>query len=99
MKLEKLVSSQIRLFRSVEFMLLCHAAFVGLFLCGVGIFPRYYGEDFVVRRPALLGDHPRPKHVHRSRLPIFLDGRLKGLSETFIGNQVRAGERVTVSLL
>jgi hypothetical protein len=35
-----------RLFRSDEFMFLCHVALVGLNLCGVGIFPRQYGEEF-----------------------------------------------------
>ena len=54
--------------------------------------------DIVIQRPALLGDHHQPKYVHRSRLPIFLDGRLKALSKTIIGN-VRAGERLTTSLL
>ena len=52
----------------------------------------------MIRRPALLGDHPRPKYVHRSRLHISLDGRLKALSKTII-DDVRAGERVTTSLL
>ena len=98
MRLESFLSSQIRLFGSDEFMLLCQAFFVGLILCGGEIFHRHHGEDIVIRRPALLGDHPRPKYVHRSRLPIFLDGRLKALSKTIIGN-VRAGERVTTSLL
>jgi hypothetical membrane protein len=27
-------------------MFLCHVALVGLNLCGVGIFPRHYGEEF-----------------------------------------------------
>ena len=98
MRLESFLSSQIRLFGSDEFMLLCQAFFVGLILCGGEIFHRHHGEDIVIRRPALLGDHPRPKYVHRSRLPIFLDGRLKALSKTIIGN-VRVGERVTTSLL
>ena len=98
MRLESFLSSQIRLFESDECMLVCQAFFVGLILCGGEICHRHHGEDIVIRRPALLGDHPRPKYVYRSRLPIFLDGRLKALSKTIIGN-VRAGERVTTSLL
>jgi hypothetical protein len=38
----------------------------------IGIFPRYYGEDFMITKPAPLGDHPDPSN--RSRLPIFLEG-------------------------
>ena len=72
--------------------------FVGLIFCGGEIFHRQHGEDIVIRRPAILGDNPRPKYVHRSRLLIFLDGRLKAFSKTIIGN-VCAGERVTTSLL
>lgn len=98
MRLESFLSSQIRLFRFDEFMLVCQAFFVGLILCGDEIFHRHHGKDIVIRRPALPGDHPRPNYVHRSRLPIFLDGRLKTLSKTIIGN-VRVGERVTKSLL
>ena len=79
-------------------MLLCCVACVGMTLCGVGFLPWCSGKVHVIRQPALLGDLPRSKFVHRSRLPIFLDGRLKGLSETFIGNQVHASIRVTVSL-
>ena len=97
MRLESFLTSQIRLFESDEFML-CQAFFVGLILCGGEIFHRQHGEDIVIRRPALLGDHPRPKYFHRSRLPICLDGRLKALSKTIIGN-VRAGGRVTTSML
>jgi hypothetical protein len=72
--------------------------FVGLILCGVENFHRHPSKDIVIRRPALLGDHPWPKYFHRSRLPIFLDGRLKAHSKTIIDN-VCAGERVTTSLL
>ena len=97
MRLESFLSSQIRLFGSDEFMLLCQAFFVGLILCGGEIFHRHHGEDIVIRRPALLGDHPRPKYVHRSRLPIFLDERLNVLSKIIIGN-VCVGKRVTTSL-
>lgn len=35
---------------------------------GMGIFPRDCGEVFVVWRHAVLGDHPRPRYVHCSRL-------------------------------
>ena len=98
MRLDSFLSSQIRLFRSDEFMLLCQAFFIGLIICGGEIFHRHHGEDIVIQRPALLGDHPRPKYVHRSRLHIFLDGRLKPLSKIIFGN-IRAGERVTTSLL
>ena len=70
-------------------MLLCQVFFVGLILCGGEIFHRHHGEEIVIQRPALSGDHPRPKYVHRSRLPIFLDGRLKTLSKIIIGS-VRA---------
>jgi hypothetical protein len=98
MRLESFLSSQIRLFGSDEFMLLCQPFFVGLILCGGEIFYRHHDEDRVIRRPALLGDHPCPKYVHGSRLPIFLDGQLKALSKTIIGN-VRAGKKVTTSLL
>jgi hypothetical protein len=79
-------------------MLLCQAFFVGLILFGGEIFHRHHGKDIVIRRPTLLGDHPRRKYVHRSRLLIFLDERLKAISKTIIGN-VHAGERVTTSLL
>jgi hypothetical protein len=98
MRLESFMSSHIRLFRYDEFMLLCQAFFVGLILCGGEIFHRHHGDDTVIRWPALLGGHPWPKYVHRSRLSIFLDGRLKALSKTIIGN-VRAGEGVTTLLL
>jgi hypothetical protein len=54
---------------------------------------------FVLRRLALLGDCPRPKKIRRSCLPIFLDGQRKGLSKTFIVNQVRVGVGVTLLLL
>ena len=54
--------------------------------------------NIVIRRPALLGDHPGPSTFIALRLPIFLDGRLKALSKTIIGN-VRVGERETTSLL
>src|SRR3989337_2113881 len=79
-------------------MLMYQTFFVGLILCGGKIFHRHHSEDIVIRRPALLGDHPWHKYVHRSRLPIFLDGRLMALSKIIIGN-VHAGERVTTSLL
>ena len=72
--------------------------FVGLIFCGGEIFHRQHGEDIVIRRPAILGDNPRPKYVHRSRLSISLDGRPKAFSKTIIGN-VCAGERVTTLLL
>lgn len=97
MRLKSYLPSQIRLFESDEFMSLCQPFFVSLILCGGEIFHQH-GEDIVIRRPALLGDHPRPKYVRRSSLPILLDGRLKVLAKTIIGN-VRAGERVTTSLL
>ena len=86
MRLESFLSSQIRLFGSDEFMLACQTFFIGLILCGVEIFYQHHGEDIVIRRPAPLGDHPRPKYVYRSRLPIFLDRRLKVFSKTIIGN-------------
>ena len=98
MKLESFLFLRIRLFRSEEFMLLCQAFFVGLILCGGEIYHRQHGEDIVIRRPALLGNYPRPKYLHRSRLPIFLDARLKALSKIIIGN-VRVGGRVTTTLL
>ena len=53
----------------------------------------------MVRRPVLLGDHPRSKYVQRSRLLILLDGRFKGLSETYEDSQVRVGVRVVLPLL
>ena len=96
-RLESFLSSQIQLFRSDEFMLLCQAFFVGLILSGDEILHRHHGEDIVIRWPALPGDHPRPKYVHRSRLPIFLDGQLKALSKTIICN-IRTGEKMTTSL-
>ena len=98
MRFESFLSSQIRLFEFDEFMLLCQAFFVGLILCGGEILHRHHGEDIVIRRSALLGDHPQAKYVHRSRLPIFLDRQLKVLLKIIIDN-VRAGERVTTSLL
>lgn len=54
---------------------------------------------FVVWQTALLGDHPRSMHDHRSWLLIFLDGWLKRFSKTFIGNQIRAGEWVAIAML
>ena len=87
--------SQMRSYGSNEFVLVCPGAFVGLIFCGFGVLLWRSGEDFVVQQP----DHPRPKYVQRSRLLIFLDGRLKGLSETYEGSQVRAGIRVTLMLL
>ncbi|PNT61221.1 hypothetical protein BRADI_5g12255v3 [Brachypodium distachyon] len=55
--------------------------------------------DLEVRRPARLGDHPRPKYVQRSWLLIFLDERLKLFFQTFEGSQVRAGIPAMMLLL
>ncbi|XBI52330.1 hypothetical protein VPH35_034717 [Triticum aestivum] len=41
--------------------------FVGLILYGGEILHRHHGEDIVIRRPALLGNHPWPK-IQRSRI-------------------------------
>ena len=98
MRLESFLSSQIQLFESDEFILLCQVFFVGLILCGGEILHRHHDEDIVIQWTALLGDHPRPKYVHRLRLPIFVDGWLKEFSKIIIGN-VRVGERVTTPLL
>ena len=89
MSLYSFPPSQIRLFGSDEFMLLCQDFFVCLILCGGEILHRHHGEDIVIRRPALLGDHPGPSMFIDLRLPIFLDGRLKALLKIIIGN-VRA---------
>jgi hypothetical protein len=36
-------------------LLLCHIAFVGLIHSIVGIFPQYYGEDFMIKESTPLG--------------------------------------------
>lgn len=93
------VYSQIRLYVSVEFLLVCHGVFVGFIFCNFGILLWRSDEDLAVRRPARLGDHPRPKYIQRSWILIFLDERLKGFFETFEGSQVRAEIAVTMLLL
>lgn len=100
MEAERLVGSQIRLFKYDEFKLVCHVAFVGLILCGVEIFPRHYDEDPMVRWPAFLGDHPRPNYVHRSWFPFFFMGDSRGFQKFLLGtfNFMWVNERV-VSLL
>jgi hypothetical protein len=55
MELENCAFSQIQVFRSNEFMLLCNFSFVGLIIYGGEIFPSKYGED-LVQWPALIGD-------------------------------------------
>ena len=88
-----------RLYGSDEFVFVCLGVFIGLIFCGFGLLLWCFGEDSVIRRPVLLGDHHRSKYDQRSRLLILLDGRFKGLSETYEGNQVRAGVRVVLLLL
>ena len=77
---------------------MCPDAFIGLIFCGFGVLLWRFGEDFVVRRPVLLGDHPQPKYVQRSRLLTF-GWAIQGASETYEGIQVRAGVRVVLPLL
>jgi hypothetical protein len=65
---------------------------------GIGIFLWCYGEDILVRLLVLMHDHPQLKNVQRSLLLIFLDGRLKGLSETFEGNQICTSAQVPMMI-
>jgi hypothetical protein len=53
-------------------MLLCYVAFVGLFVCGVRILSRYYGEDFMVHRLAALGHHSSQVHSPLRALHLFV---------------------------